>query len=95
MSRHKEGGRQHAVALTYNPQADSSPIIVAAGYGHIAEKIIEIADENNVPVFRDSNAVSLLSMLEVGSNVPPELYQLIASIYVSILQIADNEKQTT
>lgn len=90
MSKH-DNSKQSAVALTYNPQAHASPIIVAAGYGHIAEKIIEIADENNVPVFRDNNAISLLSMLEVGSSVPPELYQVIASIYISILKIADNE----
>ncbi|HAN44551.1 MAG TPA: hypothetical protein DCP97_04075 [Ruminococcaceae bacterium] len=83
--------KQKAVALKYSPQTNQSPIIVASGYGYVAEKIIDIADSSGVPVFRDANAVSLLSMLEVGANIPPELYQVVANIYLAILKMADEK----
>ncbi len=89
----KKAPNQKAVALKYNAQTDAAPIIVASGYGHIAEQIINIADENGVPVFRDTNAVSVLSMLDVGSPVPPEVYELVATIYLNLLQISDEIKQ--
>lgn len=83
---------QKAVALKYNSKTDVSPIIVASGYGNVAEQIINIADSSGVPVFRDNNAVSVLSMMEVGSFVPPEMYELIATIYMNLLQISDEIK---
>lgn len=77
-----------AVALKYNPEKDYTPIVVASGHGHVAEKIINLADENGVPVFRDDSATALLTMLNVGQGIPPELYQLVAGIYVQVMQIA-------
>ncbi|HNX64289.1 MAG TPA: EscU/YscU/HrcU family type III secretion system export apparatus switch protein [Oscillospiraceae bacterium] len=82
-----------AVALKYNPEKDYSPVVVASGHGIIAEKIIDIADENGVPVYRDDSAAALLSMLDVGKSIPPELYHLVASIYVEILKTSDELKK--
>lgn len=77
-----------AVALKYNPEKDYTPIVVASGHGHVAEKIINLADENGVPVFRDDSATALLTMLNVGQGIQPELYQLVAGIYVQVMKIA-------
>ncbi|MBQ8826639.1 MAG: EscU/YscU/HrcU family type III secretion system export apparatus switch protein [Oscillospiraceae bacterium] len=77
-----------AVALKYNPQQDYSPIVVASGHGKVAEKIINLADENGVPVFRDDSTAAMLTMLNVGQGIPPELYQVVAGIYVQVLEIA-------
>jgi flagellar biosynthesis protein len=90
----KRKGRQvsreetSAVALKYNPQDDYTPIIVASGHGKVAERIINLADENGIPVYRDDSAAAVLSMLSVGQGVPQELYSVIAGIYVEILAIA-------
>ena len=78
-----------AVAIKYNPAQDKAPVIVASGYGNIAEKIIDVAEKSGVPVFKDDSAASLMCMLEVGSNIPPELYKIIAAIYCQILDISD------
>ena len=51
----KQDNKKSAVALRYNPEKDYSPVVVAAGHGHVAERIIELADENGVPVYRDDN----------------------------------------
>lgn len=85
--------KNKAVALKYNPKEDLSPIVVASGYGEMAKKIIEVADENGIPIYRDDSTASLLTMLEVGRNVPPELYQVIASIYATVLSTANDLKK--
>ena len=82
-----------AVALKYNPEKDYTPIVVASGHGHVAEKIINLADENGVPVFRDDSATALLTMLNVGQGIPPELYQLVAGIYVQVMQLSKEKKK--
>lgn len=83
----------NAIALRYNPEKDFSPVVVASGHGPVAEKIIQIADETGVPVYRDDSAAALLTMLEVGKNIPPELYQVVASIYVEVLKLSDEVKK--
>ena len=56
-----------AVALKYNPEKDYTPIVVASGHGHVAEKIINLADENGVPVYRDDSATALLTITSLSS----------------------------
>jgi flagellar biosynthesis protein len=75
--------RKQAVALSYNP-GDEAPVIVAAGTGIIAEKIIEKAKESEVPLYEDSKLVSTLSKLEIGDMIPPELYGVVAQILVFV-----------
>ena len=79
---------EKAVALKYNADQDAAPVVIASGYGHIAEKIIDIAESRGIPVYRDDSAASLLCMLDVGRTVPPELYQVVAAIYCQILTVA-------
>ncbi len=78
-------GQKAAVALKYNPDMNYAPVIVAAGLGHLAQKIVNIADENGVPVYRDDSAAALLVMLNSGDRVPPQLYSVIAAIYAEVV----------
>jgi len=84
--------KQKAVALKYNAEHDEAPVVIASGYGSVAEKIIDIAEQKGIPVFRDDSAASLLCMLEVGNSVPPELYEVIAAIYCQLLQVSSEIK---
>lgn len=88
--------RTKAAALQYNPEKDNAPIIIASGHGATAEKIIEIAEQNGILVYRDDSAASILSMLDVGRDIPVELYELVAAIYTQILRaskdILDKDK---
>ena len=79
---------QKAVALKYNAEQDLAPVVIASGYGHVAEKIIDIAEQRGIPVYRDDSAASLLCMLDVGANIPEELYQVVSAIYCRILATA-------
>lgn len=79
---------QRAVALKYSAEEDMAPVVIASGYGPVAERIIDVAEQRGIPVYRDDSASSLLCMLEVGASIPEELYQVVAAIYAEILTVA-------
>lgn len=72
-----------AVALSYDPE-DKAPKIVATGQGHIAEKIIQTAEEAKVPVHKDETLTDTLSKLDIGDFIPPELYEVVAEVLVFV-----------
>lgn len=74
---------RQAVALEYNPQEDA-PKVIASGRGKLAERIIERAQENDVPIHRDDKLADTLSRLEIGDAIPPELYEVVAEILVFV-----------
>lgn len=76
--------QRRAVALRYDGGAPA-PVIVASGMGPLAEKIVEVAADNGVPIYEDSSLTTMLSQLQLGQPVPPELYSLIVDIYVYFL----------
>jgi len=82
--------RQSAIALKYNQTSDDAPIVVAKGKGLIAEKIIDRAHENNIPIEEDPTLVSLLSQLEINEAIPEELYQAVAEVFAFIYQLDEN-----
>ena len=75
-----------AVALTYDPDTDA-PKVVASGKGATAERIIETAKDNKVPIHKDSKLADTLSKLEIGEMIPPELYEVVAEILVFVDQM--------
>ncbi|MBP1557497.1 MAG: EscU/YscU/HrcU family type III secretion system export apparatus switch protein [Oscillospiraceae bacterium] len=87
--------KSKAVALKYQADTDVAPVVIASGCGNIAEKIIDIAENKGIPVFRDDSAASLMCMLEVGRPIPPELYQVVAVIYSHLLKISKDIKHYT
>lgn len=83
MSKYK---KNKAAALKYNMEEDTAPVVIASGYGPMAEKIIDIAEQKGIPVFKDDSAASLLCMLDVGTNIPVELYEVVAAIYGKLME---------
>lgn len=67
-----------AVALKYD--GEEAPTITATGEGAVAEEIIRIAKEANIPLYENADLVALLSKLELGENIPEVLYKVIAEI---------------
>ena len=78
----KKNPRQ-AIALEYDPQ-DIAPRVLATGQGIVADKIIDIAKESDVPVHKDEQLANTLSKLDVGDAIPPELYEVVAEILVFV-----------
>ncbi|MBQ9520968.1 MAG: EscU/YscU/HrcU family type III secretion system export apparatus switch protein [Oscillospiraceae bacterium] len=75
---------KRAVALQYGAD-DSAPVVVASGMGYLAERIVNVAQENGVPVYEDDSLATMLTQLNLGQEIPPELYQAIVEIYVYFL----------
>lgn len=80
--------RSKAIALRYKPGDDPAPKIVAKGSGLIAERIIEIAKENNVPLKEDTQLVEVLSTLDLYQEIPPELYRAVAEILAFVYKMS-------
>lgn len=76
----KKEKRKAAVALKYEAGKDAAPKVTAAGKGKIAEKILELAEKYNIPVHEDEPLTDLLSKLDIGETIPPELYPVVAEI---------------
>ena len=70
--------------MGYDPNDDTAPKVIASGQGALADKIIEKAKENKVPVHKDSKLADTLSRLEIGQEIPPELYEVVAQILVFV-----------
>lgn len=84
MKDDKASGKiKKAIALEYDPE-DSAPRVIATGKGIIAERIIEKAEQNNVPVHRDDKLADTLSRLDIGEMIPPELYNVVAEVLVFV-----------
>ena len=93
MSRHN-AGRLHsakAAALHYG-SGDAAPVVVASGMGYMAEKIVETAQKNGVPVYEDNSLATMLTQLKLGQEIPEELYRAIVEIYVYFLKFDPNAK---
>ena len=86
MARKKVHPAAKAVAIKYSENA-GVPVIVASGSGYVAEKIIEVAEEMSVPVYTDKFLAETLSQLDMGREIPPEVYEVVAKIYVFVDKI--------
>ena len=71
---------QVAIALDYQPQADTAPRVVAKGQGELARRIVEIARENGIAVERDADLAALLSAVELDQEIPAEAFAAVAEI---------------
>ena len=71
----------YAVALKYDRDEMEAPVVVAKGADHVALKILDVAKEHGVPIVeKKSVARFLYKNVEIGRNIPLELYQAVAEI---------------
>ncbi|HEX2084297.1 MAG TPA: EscU/YscU/HrcU family type III secretion system export apparatus switch protein [Solirubrobacteraceae bacterium] len=73
---------RRAAALRYDKGADPAPKLVAAGAGHVADRILALAREHGVPVREDAALADALARLRLDLDVPPELYAAVAEALV-------------
>jgi flagellar biosynthesis protein len=67
-----------AVALHYN--GNGAPRVIAKGGGGIADRIVETAREHNIPLQEDAALATSLSRLDLGTEIPRELYVAVAHV---------------
>jgi flagellar biosynthesis protein len=76
-----------AAALSYSPGEDGAPRVIASGKGVIAEKMLEKAAANKIPVYEDAHLADTLVKLKLGSEIPVELYEVVASVLTFISKV--------
>ena len=79
--------KRTAIAIRYDTEKDSVPLVLASGRGRIANEIMRIAKENDIPLVENPRMAELLSKLEIDSFIPPELYVLVAKILYFVYQL--------
>jgi flagellar biosynthesis protein len=83
---------EKAVAILYDSQNTSSPKVVATGKGEVARRIIETAKNAGVHIQEDANLVELLSKIDLGDEIPTELYQTVAEVLAFVYKVNDKFK---
>ncbi|ADH99742.1 EscU/YscU/HrcU family type III secretion system export apparatus switch protein [Salisediminibacterium selenitireducens] len=89
VNRRKVNGPTAAV-IRYDETNGDDPKIVASGKGYIAERILELAKENHIHMEEDSLLLENLIDMDLGENIPPQLYAVIAEILLMIEEIERN-----
>ena len=77
--------RQLAVALHYDKKG--APRVVAKGKGTIGAKIIELAKAHDIPIEENEVLAGALSQVEIGDEIPAELYKAVAEVLVFVLRM--------
>lgn len=77
---------QLAVALHYD--RTGAPRVVAKGRGSIGDKIIEVAKANNIPIEENEVLAGALSNVELGDEIPAELYKAVAEVLIFVLRLS-------
>jgi len=80
---------QLALAIRYDESTMNAPTVIAKGQRLWAQKIIEMAKKHNIPIMRNIPLAHALNKLEVGDEVPEELYEAVAEILVFVQQLQD------
>ncbi|MCF2524081.1 EscU/YscU/HrcU family type III secretion system export apparatus switch protein [Bradyrhizobium sp. G127] len=75
-----------AVALHYDKKG--APRVVAKGKGTLGDKIIEIAKENNIPIEENEVLAGALSNVELGDEIPAELYKGVAEVLIFVMRLS-------
>ncbi len=81
------GERRKAVALRYERGRDPAPRVTARGAGDLADRILALARENNIPIQRDKALLDALYHLEINEEIPEELYQVVAEILAFVYRM--------
>ncbi|HKO69312.1 MAG TPA: EscU/YscU/HrcU family type III secretion system export apparatus switch protein [Bradyrhizobium sp.] len=81
-----ETRNQLAVALHYDKTG--APRVVAKGRGSLGAKIIDVAKANDIPIEENEILAGALSRIELGDEIPAELYKAVAEVLVFVLRLS-------
>ena len=79
-------GQKKAAALKYSKGA-SAPMIAASGKGFLAKRILEIAEREKIPIVQNDSLAELLTVQEIGAEVPEETWEVLAKIFAFVLKL--------
>jgi len=86
MSETEEEKRDLAIALEYNKDSDDAPKVVAKGYGEIANRIVDLAKDNDIIIETNPMLAEALSGVELDQTIPIELFEAVAEVIGFVLR---------
>lgn len=84
---HKSTGENRAIALKYDTKKTKAPKIIATGKGRVAEEILKLAEEHQVPFYEDPDLTELLAKLNLDTEIPPQLFTLVAEVLAVVYHL--------
>jgi len=81
------GMRKGAAALTWNRDKDDAPRLIAAGKGYLADRILTLAEKAEIPIIEQEPLTQVLITMDPGKEIPPELFELTAEIYIFLMKL--------
>lgn len=85
-------GHRKAIALEYHPGEDAAPRVTAIGRDHLADRIVNLAQSQNIPIHRDPFLADALGKVRISETIPPDLYVLVAEILAFVYRIHQQRK---
>ncbi|MDH5354173.1 MAG: EscU/YscU/HrcU family type III secretion system export apparatus switch protein [Gammaproteobacteria bacterium] len=79
-----------AIALEYDGK--QAPVVTARGHHEIANEIMQIAEQENIPVHKDAELSLLLEQLDLGDHIPEALYLVIAEVLSFAYRLSGKHK---
>lgn len=79
-----------AVSLRYDSGRDNAPVVTAKGKGLLAERIIELAKQHNIPIKEDPDLVQVLAQVDINREIPPQIYQVVAELLAFVYKLNQN-----
>ena len=89
VTRQPENGETplRAAALQYDPDQGGAPRVVASGQRKIAEQILAEARKHNIPIHEDPALTAALASVNLGDEIPPELYLVVAEVLAYVYRV--------
>ncbi len=86
----EEDRLEKAVAMQYEEQ-EEAPRVTAKGRGELAEKIVQLAEQHEIPLYEDPDLVSLLYKLDLEEQIPTSLYEVVAEVFAFLYRLNRQE----
>jgi len=83
--------RLRAAALQYDQSKHEAPVMLAKGSGAVAEKIIALAKEHDIPLQRDPELMQILMKLEINQEIPENVFHAVAEILAMVYKANRNQ----
>lgn len=87
-------GIKKSLALKWDREKDDAPRLIAAGKGALADRIISLAIEAGIPIQENSILTEALVDTTTGREIPPELYQIAAEVYIFLMELEKAEAES-
>jgi flagellar biosynthesis protein len=84
----KDKKNKKAIALQYDKKKFTAPHVKAKGRGLVAERIIAIAKEHDIPIHSDADLTEILDKIEIEQEIPLEVYAIVAEIFSYIYKVS-------